>query len=105
MIFTDSIYLIHASAIPRIPLSAAQEWSASVMQESAVQHRVKFDFEIDFANGGGIQGQAFRLDIDGEDIDDRTLGDLIVRDLRLLMVAAVRILKKEIIREPHKRLQ
>ena len=75
------------------------------MQESAVQHRVKFDFEIDFANGGGIQGQAFRLDIDGEDIDDRTLGDLIVRDLRLLMVAAVRILKKEIIREPHKRLQ
>lgn len=73
------------------------------MQESSIQHRVKFDFEIDFSNGGGIQGQGFRLDIEGEDIDDRTLGDLIVRDLRLLMVGAVRIRNKEILREPHKR--
>jgi arylformamidase len=30
--------------------------------------RVKFDFEIDFTNGGGIQGQDFRLDIEGDDI-------------------------------------
>jgi kynurenine formamidase len=67
------------------------------------EHRVQFDFEIDFANGGGIQGQAFRLDIDGDDIDDRPLADLIVADLRLLMVAAVRIRNKEIIREAHKR--
>lgn len=73
------------------------------MTESEIQHRVKFDFEIDFANGGGVQGQDFRLDIDGTDIDDRALGDLIVKDLRLLMVGAVRILNKEIIREPHKR--
>ncbi|MFT5707475.1 MAG: arylformamidase, partial [Oceanospirillaceae bacterium] len=28
--------------------------------------RVQFDFEIDFSNGGGIQGQGFRLDIDGD---------------------------------------
>lgn len=67
------------------------------------QHRVKFDFEIDFSNGGGVQGQGFRLDIEGDDIDDRSLGDLIVQDLRLLMVAAVRIRNKEIIRERHKR--
>lgn len=81
-------------------------WEASLqMRESANQHRVKFDFEIDFLNGGGIQGQDFRLDIDGDDIDDRLLGDLIVRDLRLLMVAAVRIRNKEILREPHKRSQ
>jgi kynurenine formamidase len=69
------------------------------------QHRVKFDFEIDFANGGGIQGQGFRLDIAGEDIDDRSLGDLVVGDLRLLMVSAVRIRNKEIIGEPHKRTE
>lgn len=75
------------------------------MQESVVQHRVRFDFEIEFSNGGGVQGQGFRLDIDGEDIDDSSLGDLIVRDLRLLMVAAVRIRNKEIILEPHKRSQ
>ena len=65
--------------------------------------RVKFDFEIDFSNGGGLSGQAFRLDIDGDDIDDRALADAIVRDLRLLMVDAVRIGNKTIIDEPHKR--
>src|SRR6185312_5652850 len=73
------------------------------MHVSVIQHRVRFDFEIDFSNGGGVQGQDFRLDIEGDDIDDRTLGDLIVRGLRLLMVGAVRIRRKEILREPHKR--
>lgn len=67
--------------------------------------RVKFDFEIDFSNGGGIQGQDFRLDIDGDDIADAALADFIVRDMRLLMVGAVRILNKTIIEEPHKREQ
>ena len=65
--------------------------------------RVQFDFEVDFSNGGGIQGQGFRLDIDGDDIDDAALAAYIVRDLRLLMVGAVRILNKTIIRERHKR--
>ena len=31
---------------------------------SDAQKRVVFDFEIDFSNGGGLQGQGFRLDID-----------------------------------------
>jgi hypothetical protein len=66
--------------------------------------RVLFDFEIDFSNGGGLQGQGFRLDIPGDDISDRELADYIVRDMRLLMVENVRILKKEIIIEKHKRL-
>ena len=48
--------------------------------------RVQFDFEVDFSNGGGIQGQGFRLDIDGDDIDDAELAAYIVRDMRLLMV-------------------
>lgn len=65
--------------------------------------RVQFDFEVDFSNGGGIQGQGFRLDIDGDDIDDAALADYIVRDLRLLMVGAVRILNKQVIHERHKR--
>jgi len=70
-----------------------------------IQHRVRFDFEVDFSNGGGIQGQDFRLDIDGDGIGDEVLADYVVRDLRLLMVGAVRILQKEIIAEPHKRLK
>lgn len=65
--------------------------------------RVKFDFEIEFTNGGGIQGQDFRLDIEGDDIADRKLADYLVQDMRLLMVGQVRILNKEIIVEPHKR--
>jgi arylformamidase len=65
--------------------------------------RVKFDFEIDFTNGGGVQGQDFRLDIDGDDIEDKALADYIVEDMHLLMVGEVRTLNKEIISEAHKR--
>jgi len=65
--------------------------------------RAVFDFEIDFLNGGGVQGQGFRLDIEGDEISDRELGDVIVRDLRLLMVGSVRIRNKQIIEERHKR--
>ena len=65
--------------------------------------RVQFDFEIDFTNGGGIQGQAFRLDIEGDNISDEELAEYIVKDLRLLMVGAVHISNKQIITEKHKR--
>ena len=68
-----------------------------------VQKRVVFDFEIDFSNGGGLQGQQFRMDIEGGDISDAALADYLVRDLRLLMVGEVRILDKRIIEEAHKR--
>ncbi|MFB6466782.1 cyclase [Cytobacillus sp. Hz8] len=65
--------------------------------------RVLFDFEIEFTNGGGIQGQEFRLDIEGDDISDEELARYIVEDMRLLMVGKVRILNKKIINEKHKR--
>jgi hypothetical protein len=65
--------------------------------------RVVFDFEIEFTNGGGIQGQNFRLDIFGDDIPDAELAAMIIRDMRLLMVGEVRILNKHIITEAHKR--
>ena len=71
--------------------------------EHATDRRVKFDFEVDFSNGGGLQGQDFRLDIEGEDISDEELARYIVEDMRLLMVEEVRILDKEIISESHKR--
>jgi arylformamidase len=60
--------------------------------EHSTDRRVKFDFEVDFSNGGGLQGQDFRLDIEGE-------------DMRLLMVQEVRILNKEIIADGHKRVE
>jgi len=74
-----------------------------VSDQHATDRRVKFDFEVDFSNGGGLQGQDFRLDIKGEDISEEELARYIVEDMRLLMVAEVRILNKEIITEGHKR--
>jgi arylformamidase len=65
--------------------------------------RVVFDFEVKFTNGGGIQGQDFRLDIDQDTISDQELADYIVRDLRLLMVGKVSILNKFYVEEKHKR--
>jgi hypothetical protein len=65
--------------------------------------RVLFDFEIEFSNGGGLRGQGFRLDIEGDDIADEALADFLVRDMRLLMVGRVRIHNKTIIAEAHKR--
>ena len=56
-----------------------------------MDRRVAFDFEIEFTNGGGLQGQDFRLDVPGEDVTDGWIGDALVRDLRLLMVGDVRI--------------
>jgi arylformamidase len=65
--------------------------------------RVVFDFEVEFTNGGGIQGQDFRLDIAGNEIPDEVLADYIVADMNLLMVGKVNILNKHYIEEPHKR--
>jgi len=68
-----------------------------------MDHRVVFDFKIEFTNGGGIQGQDFRLDIAGETITDAELAEYIIKDLRLLMVGKVEILNKFYIQEKHKR--
>ncbi len=67
------------------------------------EKRVCFDFDIAFSNGGGIQGQGFRLDIDGDEIGDDELAAYIIRDMRLLMVGEACILNKHIIEEAHKR--
>lgn len=65
--------------------------------------RVQFDFALTFSNGGGLQGQDFRLDLIGDEISDAALADYIIADLRLLMVDQVQILNKRIIEEAHKR--
>ncbi len=65
--------------------------------------RALFDFAVTFSNGGGLQGQGFKLDIDGDDIEDDALAAHIVADLRLLMVDEVHILAKTIVAERHKR--
>jgi kynurenine formamidase len=66
-------------------------------------HRVEFDFDLDFTNGGGLHAEGFRLDIPGEDISEADLIDLLVADLNLLMVGAVRIRNRRILTESHRR--
>ncbi|HEY5810739.1 MAG TPA: cyclase family protein [Povalibacter sp.] len=73
------------------------------MNEPSAAKRVQFDFEAEFLNGGGLQGQEFRLDIPGDDIEDHALAEYLIRDLRLLMVGKLTILNKQILSEPHKR--
>ncbi len=68
-----------------------------------MEKRVQFDFEIEFTNGGAIQGQGFRLDIAGGDITDQELADYLVSDMRLLMVGKVLIHSKTILVEKHRR--
>ena len=68
-----------------------------------MDRRVRFDFLVTFSNGGSLRGEDFRLDIDGDNIADDALATLLVRDLRLLMVANVTIGNKQIIHEAHKR--
>jgi kynurenine formamidase len=67
------------------------------------QRRAELDFEVAFTNGGGMQGQGFRLDIPGGDVDEATLADLLVRDLRLLMVGEVRLRNVHLLAEQHRR--
>ncbi|MBB5933946.1 cyclase family protein [Streptomyces zagrosensis] len=72
------------------------------MNENGERWRVRFDAEVTFSNGGGLQTQGFRLDVSGPDIGDREVADLFVRQLGLLMVDDVRITGRETISEPHK---
>ena len=73
---------------------------------SSGQHaekRVQFDFVVTFANGSGLRGQDFRLDMSGDDSSDAELANYLIRDLRLLMAQSVQIANKWVITEPHKR--
>jgi hypothetical protein len=69
-----------------------------------VQHRVLFDFEITFSNGGDLRGRDFRLDIPGASIDEAALAHHVIDDLRLLMVDTVWIDNIRIVEEAHKRV-
>ncbi|MEU9126990.1 cyclase family protein [Kitasatospora sp. NPDC048540] len=79
--------------------------------------RVQFDAEVTFRNGGGLQVQGFRLDLDRLDldrpdldrpdldrpeVDEPALAARFVRELGLLMVDRVTLDRITVIREQHK---
>jgi arylformamidase len=67
------------------------------------QYRAELDFEITFANGGNLAGEGFRIDIDGPDLSDDELSAALIRDLGLLMADEVRISRRRIFPDRHKR--
>ena len=75
-------------------------------REDMQDRRVQFDFVVDFANGGWLEGQDFKLDIEGENISDDQLARYAVAHMNLHLADAVedvRIRNKKIIVEEHRR--
>jgi hypothetical protein len=62
------------------------------------EFRVKFDFRVDFTNGGHVQGQDFLLDIDGTVVSDDELKVMIVEAMNLARARTVAIYRKQIVR-------
>ncbi len=60
--------------------------------------RVKFDFRVDFTNGGYVEGRDFLLDLEGDTVSDEDLKVMIVESMNLAKAGEVQIFKKEIVR-------
>lgn len=62
------------------------------------EYRVKFDFRVDFTNGGHVQGEDFLLDLGGSDVSDDELKRMIVESMNLAEAGPVTIYKKQVVR-------
>ena len=62
------------------------------------EFRVKFDFRVDFTNGGYVEGHDFLLDLEGDTVSDDDLKVMIVESMNLAKAGEVKIFKKEIVR-------
>lgn len=61
-------------------------------------HRVKFNFRVDFTNGGHLQGTDFILDLEGDDVSEEQLKQMIVESMNLAKAGEVKIYKMKIVR-------
>ncbi|OSP09316.1 MULTISPECIES: cyclase family protein [unclassified Microbacterium] len=66
------------------------------------EYRAHFDFAITFANGGGLQGQGFRLDLPREDVTADEVAALLIAHLGLALVGEVELSDLRIVAEPHR---
>jgi hypothetical protein len=62
------------------------------------EFRVKFDFRVDFTNGGYVEGRDFLLDLEGDTVSEEDLKVMIVESMNLAKAGEVKIFKKEIVR-------
>ncbi|BDV32142.1 cyclase family protein [Microbacterium terricola] len=66
------------------------------------EYRAHFDFDIRFANGGGLAGVGFRLDLPDAATTEAEIGMLLVRHLGLALVDEVELRGVRIVEEPHR---
>lgn len=70
------------------------------------EYRAHFDARVEFANGGGLTAEAFRLDLPHDlaptDADEATVARLFVQHLGLALVGSVHLDRLEIVVEPHR---
>lgn len=62
------------------------------------EFRVKFDFRVDFTNGGYVEGHDFLLDLQGDAVSEADLKVMIVESMNLAKAGEVKIYKSEIVR-------
>jgi len=62
------------------------------------EFRVKFDFRVDFTNGGYVQGRDFLLDLERPEVSDAELAVMIVDAMNLARAGRVRIRRKRVVR-------
>ena len=62
------------------------------------EFRFKFDFRVDFTNGGYVEGHDFLLDLEADAVSDEDLKIMIVESMNLAKAGEVQIHKKEIVR-------
>ena len=62
------------------------------------EFRVKFDFRVDFTNGGYVEGRDFLLDLEGDTVSEDELKVMIVESMNLAKAGEVQIFKKEVVR-------
>ena len=60
--------------------------------------RVKFDFRVDFTNGGYVEGRDFLLDLEGDSVTEDELKVMIVESMNLAKAGEVKVYKSEIVR-------
>ena len=67
-----------------------------------LQYRAEFDANVTFLNGGGLQAQAFRVDVPHADVSEAEVGALFIAACGLLMVDRVTLSRIRIFGEEHK---
>ncbi len=68
----------------------------------APEYRAHFDFDIRFANGGGLSGTGFRLDLPSAELTQDEIARLLIVHLGLALVDEVELRGLRVVEEAHR---